>query len=113
MWLNFKSGGLDSMFIYWPIILVAVSAVLLFSPIKVLYHRSRMWWALSNVSNSLAAVSRLRSSNKEQGRLFAAPLYAVEFRDFLLGDMYCSLAYTMAVSFRAMNVYCYSYEIEH
>lgn len=33
-----------------------------------------------------------------QWRLFWAGLYPVEFRDFFLGDMYCSLTYAMCVS---------------
>lgn len=33
-----------------------------------------------------------------QWRLFFAGLYPVEFRDFFLGDMYCSLTYAMCVS---------------
>ena len=31
-------------------------------------------------------------------RLLLAGLYPVEFRDFFLGDMYCSLTYFMGVS---------------
>jgi hypothetical protein len=34
----------------------------------------------------------------DQGRLLFAGIFAVEFRDFFLGDMYCSLAYAVAVS---------------
>ena len=30
-------------------------------------------------------------------RLLLAGLYPVEFRDFFLGDMYCSLTYLMGV----------------
>lgn len=33
-----------------------------------------------------------------QWRLLLAGLYPVEFRDFFLGDMYCSLTYALAVS---------------
>ncbi|XDG02265.1 hypothetical protein ABKA04_001880 [Annulohypoxylon sp. FPYF3050] len=41
----------------------------------ILYHRSRQWLMYSHY------------------RLFFAGLYPVEFRDFFLGDMYCSLTY--------------------
>lgn len=34
-----------------------------------------------------------------QFRLLLAGLYPVEFRDFFLGDMYCSQTYSMGVSF--------------
>lgn len=37
-------------------------------------------------------------ANNLQWRLFFAGLYPVEFRDFFLGDMYCSLTYAMSVS---------------
>jgi hypothetical protein len=40
-------------------------------------------------------------TNLEQFRLFLAGLYPVEFRDFFLGDMYCSLTYPMGVSRRS------------
>lgn len=33
-----------------------------------------------------------------QWRLLLAGLYPVEFRDFFLGDMYCSQTYAMGVS---------------
>ena len=36
--------------------------------------------------------------NQRQFRLSLAGLYPVEFRDFFLGDMYCSQTYTMGVS---------------
>lgn len=38
----------------------------------------------------------------EQFRLLLAGLYPVEFRDFFLGDMYCSLTYFMGVSLCAL-----------
>lgn len=33
-----------------------------------------------------------------QWRLFFAGLYPVEFRDFFLGDLFCSLTYALGVS---------------
>lgn len=38
------------MFKYWPVLLVAVTAFILFIPAPILYHRSREWWVYSNVS---------------------------------------------------------------
>jgi hypothetical protein len=40
----------------------------------------------------------LNITNVFQWRLLLAGLYPVEFRDFLLGDMYCSLTFLMSVS---------------
>lgn len=78
MWLNFFI--VNDMYIYWPVVLVGLTLILLFLPARVLYHRSRQWWAYSN------------------WRLALAGLYPVEFRDFFLGDMYCSQTYAMGVS---------------
>ncbi|KAL4896014.1 EXS family-domain-containing protein [Aspergillus ambiguus] len=75
MWLNFLS--VNAMYVYWPVVLVGLTVIILFLPARVLFHRSRKWWAYSN------------------WRLLLAGLYPVEFRDFFLGDMYCSQTYTM------------------
>ncbi|KAI9930049.1 Xenotropic and polytropic retrovirus receptor 1 [Aspergillus wentii] len=76
MWLNFYLS-VNDMYIYWPVILIGLTVIVLFLPARVLYHRSRQWWAYSN------------------WRLVLAGLYPVEFRDFFLGDMYCSQTYAM------------------
>ncbi|KAL1970941.1 hypothetical protein VTN77DRAFT_2775 [Rasamsonia byssochlamydoides] len=75
MWLNFS--WVNDMFLYWPVVLIFITVVVLFLPARVLYHHSRKWWAFSN------------------WRLLLAGLYPVEFRDFFLGDMYCSQTYAM------------------
>ncbi|KAL2001841.1 hypothetical protein VTN02DRAFT_1132 [Thermoascus thermophilus] len=75
MWLNFS--WVNVMYLYWPVLLIFITLVVLFLPAKVLYHRSRKWWAYSN------------------WRLLLAGFYPVEFRDFFLGDMYCSQTYSM------------------
>lgn len=77
LWLNFQQTGADTMFLYWPVCLILLTIVILFFPGPILYHRSRHWWAYSNF------------------RLLLAGIYPVEFRDFFLGDMYCSQTYTM------------------
>jgi len=48
MWLNFT--WVNSMYIYWPVVLVGLTLIILFLPARVLYHRSRKWFAFSNVS---------------------------------------------------------------
>lgn len=47
------------MFLYWPVLLVATTAFILFIPAPVLYHRSREWWAYSNVRVSSLFSTRL------------------------------------------------------
>ena len=49
------------MYIYWPVILIFVTALILFFPLRTLYHRSRGWFAYSLVSRSdtIAAVALL------------------------------------------------------
>lgn len=51
MWLNFRS--IDVMYIYWPVVLIGLTTVILFLPYRLLYHRARKWWAFSNVCNPL------------------------------------------------------------
>ncbi|KAI1746028.1 EXS family-domain-containing protein [Xylaria scruposa] len=76
IWLNFtRYGGDDELWLYYPVILIFVSLLVIFFPARVLFYRSRQWLAYSHF------------------RLFFAGLYPVEFRDFFLGDIYCSLTY--------------------
>ncbi|KAI0183387.1 EXS family protein [Xylaria flabelliformis] len=75
VWLNFTRYGHDELWLYYPVILIFVSLLVIFLPARVLFYRSRQWLAYSHF------------------RLFFAGLYPVEFRDFFLGDIYCSLTY--------------------
>ncbi|KKY24183.1 putative signal transduction protein [Phaeomoniella chlamydospora] len=77
LYLNFHQYGLESMYIWWPVVLIALTMAIMLYPARVLYHHSRQWWAYSN------------------WRLLLAGLYPVEFRDFFLGDMFCSQTYAM------------------
>jgi xenotropic and polytropic retrovirus receptor 1 len=77
LWLNFRPGMSASMFLYWPVILIGLTLLIICLPLPILYPKARKWWAYSN------------------WRLLLAGLYPVEFRDFFLGDMYCSQTYTM------------------
>lgn len=79
VWLNFSGYGADAMYIYYPVILIFVTVVIIFIPAPILFHRSRRWFVYSH------------------WRLLLAGLYPVEFRDFFLGDMYCSLTYMTSV----------------
>ncbi|RSL71215.1 hypothetical protein CEP53_001590 [Fusarium sp. AF-6] len=78
MWVNFSRYGDPSMYIYYPVILIFFTACVLFFPGPLVWHRSRKWFAYSH------------------WRLLLAGLYPVEFRDFFLGDIYCSLTYSTA-----------------
>ncbi|KAI8964913.1 EXS-domain-containing protein [Daldinia sp. FL1419] len=75
-WVNFtRYDGSEELYLYYPVILIAITLAILILPAPVLWHRSRQWFIYSHY------------------RLFFAGLYPVEFRDFFLGDMYCSLTY--------------------
>lgn len=78
IWINFSMFGASQMYIYFPLILISFTVIIIFLPAPILFHRGRMWFLYSN------------------WRLLLAGLYPVEFRDFFLGDMYCSLTYVMA-----------------
>lgn len=49
MWLTFSRFGGETMYIYWPVILIGITGLILFNPIPFLYHRSRFWFLYSNV----------------------------------------------------------------
>lgn len=55
-------------------------------------------WVWSLFSPVARPTSLYDETDCSQWRLFFAGLYPVEFRDFFLGDMYCSLSYAMCVS---------------
>lgn len=97
MWFNFNQWGSSAMYIYYPLILLGLSTLILFFPAKVLYYRSRKWLIYSMV-NLLALLVSSSLLTFMQWRLILAGLYPVEFRDFYLGDMFCSLTYAMGVS---------------
>lgn len=78
VWCNFEFGVTHHMYHWWPIILFSLTLIIMFLPFKVLYYHSRKWFAYSNY------------------RLLFAGVFPVEFRDFFLGDMYCSETYFMS-----------------
>jgi xenotropic and polytropic retrovirus receptor 1 len=105
MWLNFTRYGSEAMYLYYPVLLIFITVLILFMPAPIFWYKARRWFLYSHVSFdpcpprvpdlspcSVTLIDRL------QWRLFFAGLYPVEFRDFFLGDMYCSLAYAMSVS---------------
>ncbi|ETN44211.1 uncharacterized protein HMPREF1541_10762 [Cyphellophora europaea CBS 101466] len=78
IYLNFRHPDVDALFLYWPVLLIAITVLIMALPFKIIYPHARKWWAYSN------------------WRLLCAGLYPVEFRDFYLGDMYTSSSYTMS-----------------
>lgn len=54
MWLNFT--WVNEMYIYWPVVLIGLSVIIIFLPAPVLYHQSRKWWAATNVSLCLSVL---------------------------------------------------------
>ncbi|PNY23896.1 Protein SYG1, partial [Tolypocladium capitatum] len=78
MWMNFSRYGAEWMYLYYPVVLIAITGAVIFLPAPVLAHKSRRWFVYAH------------------WRLLLAGIYPVEFRDFFLGDMYCSLTYCMA-----------------
>ncbi|KAI9716177.1 MAG: hypothetical protein M1828_000460 [Chrysothrix sp. TS-e1954] len=77
MYLNFTLVDVRIFFVYWPCVLLGATAWVIFFPFPILYHHSRGW-----LLESCA-------------RLLPAGFLKVNFRDFFLGDMFCSLAYSL------------------
>lgn len=50
IWLNFTRYGSPAMYLYYPVILIFLTLVLILLPIPILGHRSRKWFAYSHVS---------------------------------------------------------------
>ncbi|KUJ17800.1 uncharacterized protein LY89DRAFT_61636 [Mollisia scopiformis] len=50
VWLNFSRYGAPEMYIYYPVILIFATAVLIFLPAPIFFHRSREWFAYAHVS---------------------------------------------------------------
>ncbi|KPI35673.1 uncharacterized protein AB675_1264 [Cyphellophora attinorum] len=78
LYINFRHPVDDGFFLYYPVILISLTLLLMVLPFKIFYPQARKWWAYSN------------------WRLLCAGIYNVEFRDFYLGDMYTSATYSMS-----------------
>ncbi|CAE6434658.1 unnamed protein product [Rhizoctonia solani] len=77
-WLSFSRAGAETVApTTWPIIWLGLAVAVLFNPFRI-FHRSARWWLLRTV-----------------GKLFVSGRTRVEFRDFWMGDQFCSLVYTM------------------
>lgn len=49
IWLNFSRYGSPAMYLYYPVILIFVTFVILFLPAPILFHKSRKWFLYSHV----------------------------------------------------------------
>lgn len=55
------------MYIYWPVVLIGLTILIVFLPARVLHHRSRKWFAFSNVSQPYCARNGLLANNPSGG----------------------------------------------
>lgn len=53
-WLNFSRYTIPVLFLYYPVILIGLTCVVIFLPFRVLFYRSRKWLAFAHVSISSA-----------------------------------------------------------
>lgn len=49
MQINFHQVGGDAVYIYYPVMLIAISVAIMFNPLKICYFRTRMWLLYSLV----------------------------------------------------------------
>jgi cell division protein FtsW (lipid II flippase) len=57
MWVNFSRYGDPDMYIYYPVILICFTVLILFFPAPTILHRSRRWFAYSHVSLARSLVN--------------------------------------------------------
>ena len=68
IWLNFsRLGNWQEMYLYYPVILIGITLIILFFPAPVLHHKARKWFLYSHVRasapiESIRCLSRLTSS---------------------------------------------------
>jgi hypothetical protein len=78
LWVNFDmQPSNDTMYLYWIVIMIGLAVISFFAPAPLFYHRARKWFGYT------------------LWRLLFAGIYSVEFRDFFIGDMFCSLTYSL------------------
>ncbi len=52
IWLNFsRLGDWEAMYLYYPVILIGVTLIILFFPAPILHHKARRWFLYSHVSH--------------------------------------------------------------
>ena len=58
MWITFSQYGAASLFVYYPVILVGLTTLVMFNPLPYMYFKSRMWLIYSLVSTLLFVVAK-------------------------------------------------------
>lgn len=53
IWTNFSRYGPESLYLWYPVMLIGITVVIIFLPFPVLAHRARKWFAYSHVGFSL------------------------------------------------------------
>ncbi|KAF9934408.1 hypothetical protein FBU30_002232 [Linnemannia zychae] len=77
---------------YWPLILISITAAIIFCPLPIAHFTARRWF--------IASI----------GRILASGYYRVEFRDFFLADEMNSLSYSIEQFEFAMCAYAEQWE---
>lgn len=70
MWLNFTRYGDESMYLFYPVILIGISVFILFLPAPILYHRSRFWFLYANVCTGVHLIIDSTDSDTVEAFLF-------------------------------------------
>lgn len=52
LWLNFANVGPSAMYLYWPVVLISLTFLILFFPAPILGHKARRWFLYSHVGPS-------------------------------------------------------------
>jgi xenotropic and polytropic retrovirus receptor 1 len=74
MWMNFSIEDEESLLhVHFPTILYGISLLLMFLPIRAIYHKSRLWWAYSNVRIAVILPVEGRASDLPTSGDFSFP----------------------------------------
>lgn len=65
IWLNFSRYGSPVMYLYYPVILIFITFVILFFPAPILFHKSRKWFLYSHVSTASSILVLLLSPHRD------------------------------------------------
>jgi hypothetical protein len=52
IWVNFSQYGPDSLYLYYPVILIGITALIIFFPAPVFAYRARKWFIYAHVSHA-------------------------------------------------------------
>lgn len=107
MWFNFSRVGGDTMYLYYPVILIGLTTIFLFAPIPLFYHKTRRWFlyncvriSISNIwmyllistSGAYSSLEHIRSSSETSSSAICSAV-----RHTRLAIWSCSSAYTLII----------------